>query len=77
MRINSLAGLLVLSFPTMEERDLLISHLNPLMSDKRTVEPGGPNADIKKQLLQEDRSSSPPHLHRESNPLLLHSIPKI
>lgn len=63
MRVATVSGPLVLEFPSMEARDNAIAEVTPLLVSKaptsRTpasgIEPTGPLANIKKELLEEDR----------------------
>ena len=65
MRIPSVSGPLVLAFASMEERDRVVNQLAALrasVSEKKTMEPGGPHAEVKKELLQSDRSAALCHI---------------
>lgn len=64
MRVATISGPLMLEFESMEARDAAISRITPLLagsapsskpSSSSSIEPTGPMATVKKQLLEEDR----------------------
>lgn len=63
MRVATISGPLMLEFESMEARDAAITKITPLLAgsapsskpSSSNIEPTGPMANVKKQLLEEDR----------------------
>ncbi len=63
MRVATISGPLMLEFESMEARDAAITRITPLLTGGHhsskpignSIEPTGPMASVKKQLLEEDR----------------------
>lgn len=65
MRVATVSGPLMLEFGSMEERDAVIARITPLLvrslgqGSGSNIEPTGPLAAEKKQLLEEDKCAPP------------------